>query len=140
LVDLFDNTFVIAGLIVSIAAAFGVPLIYALTRTRDITLRGDFRLTANEKQLQDIKDDQTKGFQNLKDMFQEYENKTNEWKNQMLDKLGKMSLVEERLTWRLDAVEDELKEIRDKKLAALEKELRDVASAARRNGGGKGAV
>jgi predicted nuclease with TOPRIM domain len=71
LVDLFDNTFVIAGLIVSIAAAFGVPLIYALTRTRDITLRGDFRLTANEKQLQDMKDAQDKGFAEMSRQMKE---------------------------------------------------------------------
>lgn len=104
----------------------GMPALYAWNRNKEMTIGGTIRLETYSKDLEDVKKEQKDGFTEIKDLIEAKDEQTHKWKNQILDKLSAMSLIEEKLGWRVGSVETELKDIREKKIAALEAELRDV--------------
>jgi hypothetical protein len=106
LVDLFDNSLVIIGLLISLAAGFGIPLIYALTRTRDLTLRGDFRLQTNEKDLQDMKDANRKGFDEMSKQMKENTKEIRDVQDRINDRVNDLEKEVYNFNYRLKYLEN----------------------------------
>lgn len=114
-----------AALIGAIMLVLG-SFITRFTKHSEVTISGPVEIRVLQENHKRIESQMNRGFQDLKDIFEGAEGRTHTWKNQILDKLNAMSLTEERLGWRLDSVEKELTEIREKKIGTIELELDDL--------------
>jgi hypothetical protein len=109
------------------------------TKHSEVTISGPVEIRVLQENYKRIDSLMKENFERMNDMVAAYETKTQEWRNQIFEKLNVMSLTQEKLGWRLDSVEKELTEIREKKLAELEKEIREM-SRRNKNGGNRSPI
>lgn len=121
----------IAALVSAAVVLFGTFLT-KFGKHSEVTISGPVEIRVLQEADKRIEGSMTKGFADLKSMFEVSEIRMDKWKAEVLDKLGKMSLNQERLGWRLDSVERELQDIRDKRIATLENELKGLGSTKER--------
>ena len=123
----------IAAVISIVIVAFGTFLT-KFGKHSEVTISGPVEIRVLQEADKRLENQMNKGFQEMKDLSEAQEGRMHDWKNQILEKLGTMAIHQERLGWRLDSVEKELQEIRDKRIAVLEKELRELNNSRRKNG------
>ena len=118
------------GVIMLVLGSF----ITRFTKHSEVTISGPVEIRVLQENDKRIENTMKEGFTEIRECNERTEARIHEWKNQILDKLGAIGITQERLGWRLDSVEKELQEIRDKKIAALENELRELNTLRRKNG------
>ena len=115
----------IAAIVSIVVVAFGMFLT-KFGKHSEVSISGPVEIRVLQETDKRIEATMSKGFQDLRDLAEAQEGRMHNWKNEILDKLSAATLNEAKLNWRLGTVETELKDVRDKRIAALETELRGL--------------